>query len=104
MKRVAALLFAGATVVTAIVAPVGASSSSPATPLGLTCLPGPGGVRICEATLATRVSSWDGVPLDVTVVLPPASAQAPYPLIVGMHGYGTAKQAGFDKNRNISYA
>lgn len=64
------------------------------TALGIPCVPA-GGVRLCEGTLVNRVPSWDGVPLDVTVTLPPADSAGPYPLIVGLHGFGTAKQAGF---------
>jgi hypothetical protein len=76
----------------------GAASANAAhadTALGIPCVPGPGGVRLCEGTLANRVPTWDGVPLDVTVTLPPAAQAGPYPLIVGLHGFGTAKQAGF---------
>ncbi|HEX3519431.1 MAG TPA: CocE/NonD family hydrolase [Solirubrobacteraceae bacterium] len=49
------------------------------------------GVRFCPtATLAQRVRSFDGVPLDVDVTLP-ASGHAPFPTIVMLHGWGGSK-------------
>jgi hypothetical protein len=49
------------------------------------------GVQFCQGSTATRVESWDGVPLDVNLTLPPASATAPFPLIVQLHGWGEGK-------------
>lgn len=66
--------------------------------LGIPCLPGPDGVRICSGTVLNRVPSWDGVPLDVELYLPPASQRAPYPLIVGLHGFGLTKLVAFDND------
>jgi hypothetical protein len=40
-----------------------------------------------------RVESWDGVPLDANVTLPPASMPGPFPLIVDIHGWGVGKTA-----------
>jgi fermentation-respiration switch protein FrsA (DUF1100 family) len=37
------------------------------------------------------VPSFDGVPLDVDVTLPPAGTAGPYPTIVMLHGYGGEK-------------
>ena len=49
------------------------------------------GVRLCPTeTLAERVPSFDGVPLDVDVTLPPSGA-GPFPTIVMMHGWGESK-------------
>jgi len=31
------------------------------------------GVQFCPGDVSTRIESWDGVPLDVNVTLPPAS-------------------------------
>jgi hypothetical protein len=50
-------------------------------------------VRFCPtATLAQRVRSFDGVPLDVDVTLP-AVGNGPFPTIVMMHGWGEGKTA-----------
>src|SRR5215475_13268402 len=52
------------------------------------------GVQFCQGTVATRVESWDGVPLDVNVTLPPPDQNGPFPLIVDLHGWGGAKTSG----------
>jgi len=50
------------------------------------------GMRFCEGSLETRVPSFDGVPLDVNVAFPADSiAEAPFPLVVRMHGYNGTK-------------
>ncbi|MGH2864269.1 MAG: alpha/beta fold hydrolase [Solirubrobacteraceae bacterium] len=60
------------------------------TPFGHACK-AENGVRFCPTeTLAQRVPSWDGVPLDVDVTLP-ASGSGPWPTIVMLHGWGTNK-------------
>ena len=51
------------------------------------------GVQFCAGTLLTRVESWDGVPLDVSVTIPPAAQDGPFPVIVDLHGWGLAKTA-----------
>jgi fermentation-respiration switch protein FrsA (DUF1100 family) len=49
------------------------------------------GVRFCPTeTLAQRVPSFDGVPLDADVTLP-ASGSGPFPTIVMMHGWDGSK-------------
>jgi len=49
------------------------------------------GVRFCPTeTLAQRVASFDGVPLDADVTLP-ASGDGPFPTIVMLHGWGGSK-------------
>jgi predicted acyl esterase len=51
------------------------------------------GVRFCPTTdLAGRVDSWDGVPLDVDVTLPP-TGDGPFPTILLLHGLGQTKTA-----------
>jgi predicted acyl esterase len=52
------------------------------------------GVQFCEGDPGARVESWDGVPLDVNVTLPPPDRDAPFPLIVDLHGWGLAKTPG----------
>src|SRR5581483_1357197 len=49
------------------------------------------GVQFCRGDVGTRVESFDGVPLDVNVTIPPASATGPFPLIVNLPGWGGAK-------------
>lgn len=59
-------------------------------PFGHECTP-ENGVRFCPTTdLASRVPSFDGVPLDVDVTLP-EGGEAPYPTIVMLHGFGGTK-------------
>src|ERR1700681_4686184 len=49
------------------------------------------GVRFCPTeSNAQRVASFDGVPLDVDVTLPP-TGEGPFPTIVMMHGWGNDK-------------
>lgn len=52
-----------------------------------------GDVRFCPGNGGSeRVPSWDGVPLDVDVTLPPQSdGDGPFPTIVMLHGYGGSK-------------
>ena len=49
------------------------------------------GVQFCQGQVGARVESFDGVPLDVNVTLPPADQNGPFPLIVDLHGWGLAK-------------
>jgi len=62
---------------------------------GLSCTTGvdEGNVRFCPGNGSTeRIPTWDGVPLDVDVTLPPvADGPGPYPTIVMLHGYGDSK-------------
>src|SRR5262245_14935649 len=51
-------------------------------------------VQYCEGGLGTRVESFDGVPLDVNVTLPPPDQTGPFPLIVDLHGWGLSKAGG----------
>jgi len=52
------------------------------------------GIQFCQGGLDARVPSWDGVPLDVAVTLPPADRTGPFPLIVDLHGWGLSKSTG----------
>ena len=89
------------------VAPV--ASAAP-TPLGRACAPD-AGVRFCGGTQATRVPSFDGVPLDVDVTLP-ATGEGPFPTLVMLHGYGGNKKnfettdptGGDDRYTNVWFA
>ncbi|MBA2347315.1 MAG: acetylxylan esterase [Solirubrobacterales bacterium] len=79
-----------AMVVGALGLPAAAQAAEP--PLGLTCTP-QNGVRFCPGNGTTeRFKSFDGVPLDVDVTLPP-SGDGPFPTIVMLHGYGGNKGA-----------
>lgn len=50
------------------------------------------GVRFCPTDSdAQRVPSWDGVPLDVDVTLPP-EGDGPFPTLVMLHGLGGDKR------------
>lgn len=84
ISAVAALAAAG------VLAP--AAFAAPPPPFGHACLP-QSGVLLCPtATDAERVPSWDGVPLDVDVTLPP-TGDGPFPTIVMLHGWGESKTA-----------
>lgn len=70
-------------------APAAASASSSA-PFGHPCV-AENGVRFCPTPdPASRVQSWDGVPLDVDVTLP-EKGKGPFPTIVMLHGFGGSK-------------
>ena len=65
--------------------PAGAAASSDA-PFGHACT-AQNGVRFCPtADDSQRVPSFDGVPIDVDVTLPPTGA-GPFPTIVMLHGF-----------------
>jgi len=74
-----------------------ASASQVSSVLGIPCTTQSNGVQACIGDTAHRVHSWDGVPLDVNVWVPPASQQGPFPLIAFHHGWGGNKDgAGAD--------
>ena len=66
-------------------------------PFGHSCQVQSDGVRFCPTAdggpgqTLDGVPSFDGVPLDVDVTLPPSGKQGPYPTIVMLHGYGGEK-------------
>jgi pimeloyl-ACP methyl ester carboxylesterase len=78
-------------VVAAVLAPSGASAAPPA-PFGHACEP-QNGVLFCPTrTLADRVPSFDGTPIDVDVTLPANAEEGrPMPTIVMLHGWGGSK-------------
>ena len=49
------------------------------------------GVQFCSGDLTNRIESFDGVPLDTNVTLPPASMDGPFPLIFDLHGWSLGK-------------
>jgi Acetyl xylan esterase (AXE1) len=55
----------------------------------LDCVPREG-VRWCQGSIATRVKSFDGTPLDVNLALP-ATGDSNLPLAIGLHGWGGQK-------------
>ncbi|MHB1809917.1 MAG: alpha/beta hydrolase family protein, partial [Solirubrobacteraceae bacterium] len=109
LGRAASLLTAVVAATLAVPAVAAAGTAAPGKPLGLTCETGAkqsvevepkksveieyeGGVRFCKGNGTTqRVPSWDGVPLDVDVTLPPGTSEGPFPTIVMLHGYGGTK-------------
>src|SRR5688500_811751 len=83
---------AGVIAVLAFLSAAFASTASAATnPFGRTCAP-QDGVRFCGGSLDTRVPTFDGVPLDVDVTLPP-TGDGPFPTLVMLHGWGGNKGA-----------
>lgn len=65
--------------------------------LGIPCATQSNGVQACVGDVGHRVHSWDGVPLDVNIYLPPADQNGPFPLIAFHHGWGGNKNgAGAD--------
>jgi hypothetical protein len=80
-----------ATALAALAAPAAAHAAPPA-PFGHACLPQNGVLYCPTASDAQRVPSFDGVPLDVDVTLPP-TGNGPFPTIVILHGFGADKKA-----------
>jgi len=79
--------------------PAGASAA--VQPFGkLTCVPD-SGVRYCAGSVANRIPSFDGVPLDVDVALP-ASGDTNLPLIILLHGYGGKKTDNTDAAKKFA--
>jgi fermentation-respiration switch protein FrsA (DUF1100 family) len=98
MRRRVLLLVLGALGVTASLGLPASSASAATTPFGHACSTQADGVRFCPTTdlgpgqTLDGVPSFDGVPLDIDVTLPPATSGAgPYPTIVLLHGYGGDK-------------
>jgi pimeloyl-ACP methyl ester carboxylesterase len=76
----------------ALLAVPGAAQAAPPNPFGHACTP-QNGVLFCPtASDADRVPSFDGVPMDVDVTLPP-TGDGPFPAIVMMHGWGGTKRS-----------
>jgi fermentation-respiration switch protein FrsA (DUF1100 family) len=90
------LLVLGALIAALAAAPSGATAAQ--APFGHQCTTRSDGTRFCPTTdggpgqTVDGVPSFDGVPLDVDVTLPPTSAKdPPYPTIVMLHGWGGDK-------------
>src|SRR5512133_1190556 len=66
------------------------ASAAPPAPFGHACTPRDGALFCPTADDASRVASFDGVPLDVDVWLPPTGNGA-FPTIVMLHGFGGSK-------------
>ena len=82
----ARLLLAGLVAILALPATAQAAPE----PFGLTCA-AQDGVRVCKGNGSTqRVPSFDGIPIDADVTLPP-TGDGPFPTISMMHGYGNDK-------------
>ncbi len=85
-----AIAFALAALLAALTATT-AGAAEPA-PFGHACV-AQNGVRFCAtSSLAQRVATFDGVPLDVDVTLP-ATGKGPFPTIVMLHGWGGSKSS-----------
>ena len=91
-------LAVGAAIATVALCSASPAAARPTTPLGHACTTRSDGTRFCPTTDAgpgqtvDGVPSFDGVPLDVDVTLPPTSAPGPpYPTIVMLHGWGGDK-------------
>jgi hypothetical protein len=79
--------------------PAAAATGGPR-PFGHACTLQPSGARFCPTTsLAARVPSFDGAPIDVDVTLP-ATGSGPWPTIVMVHGYGGTKTSFEDPGAN----
>ena len=76
----------------ALLAMAPAVQAAPPRPFGHACVPQNGTLFCPTAGDAARVASFDGVPIDVDVTLPPRG-DGPFPAIVLMHGWGGNKGA-----------
>jgi predicted acyl esterase len=84
--------------------PAAAEAAKVESALGIPCAEQAGGVQFCEGSTQTRVPTFDRVPLDANVTLPPASVDGPYPLIVDLHGFGGSKSGVATARANDGYA
>src|SRR5262249_31571884 len=66
------------------------AAAAPPLPFGHSCAPSDGALLCSPASDAARVPSFDGVPLDVDVYLPPAG-DGPFPTIAMLHGFAGSK-------------
>ncbi len=70
--------------------PAAAQADQPKAFGKIPCVAQPDGTRFCEGSVATRVPSFDGQPLDVNVSLP--AGNGPAPLVLVLHGYAGSKR------------
>src|SRR4051812_909761 len=66
------------------------AAAAPPLPFGHACAPREGALYCPTASDAARVPSFDGVPLDVDVFLPP-TGNGPFPTIALLHGFAGSK-------------
>src|ERR687885_924784 len=66
------------------------ATAAPPAPFGHACAPADGALLCPTASDAARVPSFDGVPLDVDVFLPP-TGDGPFPTIAMLHGFAGSK-------------
>jgi fermentation-respiration switch protein FrsA (DUF1100 family) len=66
------------------------AAAAPPAPFGHACQPRDGALFCPTVDDASRVPSFDGVPLDVDVWLP-ASGDGPFPALAMLHGFGGSK-------------
>jgi predicted acyl esterase len=79
------------TAAVALAAPAAATADEPSAFGRIPCAAQSDGTRFCEGSVATRVPSFDGQPLDVNVSLP--ATAGPAPLVLVLHGYGGSKKS-----------
>ena len=92
MRTRRSVLLSGAVLAATAVLAAGGAAAAQAEPepFGHPCK-AQNGVRFCPTeSLSQRVATFDGVPLDVDVTLPP-SGSGPFPTIVMLHGWGGSK-------------
>src|SRR3954447_14963527 len=80
-----------------VLVPAASAAAAAPAPFGTHACAPQDGVRFCPGTVATRVTTFDGVPLDADVALP-ATGDAGLPLVVISHGWGGSK-VGFAEMR-----
>jgi predicted acyl esterase len=86
MRRAVLVLFASLAL-----APANASAAQVDSVLGIPCTTAADGVQECIGSVDHRVPTWDGVPLDVDVFVPPAARSGPFPAVFFLHGFGGSK-------------
>lgn len=96
-----------------VIATTASGATSPPRPFGHTCSPVAEALFCPTTTLAQRISSFDGVPLDVDVTLP-AAGDGPFPTLVLLHGYSKVETEAADpsgdgkpalvRNNNLYFA
>ena len=77
--------------VLALALPAAAQADEPTAFGKIPCVAQSDGTRFCQGSVATRVASFDGQPIDANVALP--KTNGPAPLILILHGYGGQKKA-----------
>src|SRR3954453_12273077 len=81
-----------------------ADAAPVASVLGIPCTTQTDGVQACIGDSSHRVPTWDGVPLDVDIYLPPAAQEGPFPTIFFLHGFGGSKSGAVAAWARAGYA